>query len=115
MKAINTTPHNVVVIKADGETVTYKGGSPLIRVSATTQCIDNVGGIDIYEETLGDPIIDDPEDLLLHYRALIVSRVVADKLKGMSEFDAYELYVPGNLVRDNSGNIVGCKGLIKIR
>ena len=115
MEAINTTPHNVVVIKSNGETVTYAKSSCQIRVSATTSCIDNVNGIDIYEEQLGNPIIDDPEDLLLHYRALIVSRVVADKLKGMSEFDAYELYVPGNLVRNSEGQIVGCKGLIKIR
>ena len=115
MESINTTPHDIVVIKSNGETVTYAKSSCQIRVSATTQCIDTVNGIDIYEETLGDPIIDDPEDLLLHYRALIVSRVVADKLKGMSEFNAYELYVPGNLVRNSEGQIVGCKGLIKIR
>ena len=115
MEAINTTPHNIVAIKADGETLTYAKSSCQIRVSATTNCIGNVNGIDIFEETLGDAIIEDSEDLLLHYRALLVSRVAAEKLKGMSEFDSYELYVPGNLVRDDKGNIVGCKGLIKIR
>ena len=115
MEYLNTTPHNIVVIKADGETMTIAKSSCQIRVSAQTQCINTIDGIDIYEEVLGDAIIEDSEDLLLHYRAIIVSRVAAEKLKGMSEFDSYELYVPGNLVRDNGGNIVGCKGLIKIR
>ena len=115
MEYLNTTPHNIVVIKADGETMTIAKSSCQIRVSAQTQCIDTVDGIDIFEEQLGSPIVEDSENLLAANKSLLVSRVAADKLKGMSEFNSYELYVPGNLVRDNGGNIVGCKGLIKIR
>ena len=115
MEYINTTPHNVVVIKSNGETVTIAKSSCQIRVSAQTQCIDTINGIDIYEEQLGSPIVEDSENLLSSNKSLLVSRVAADKLKGMSEFDSYELYVPGNLVRNSEGQIVGCKGLIKIR
>lgn len=98
---INLTPHNVTIIKEDGNNVTVPSQG-VARVSCTTtQVALSVEGIPLVKQTMGEVegIPDQRKDI--YY---IVSRMVAAALP-----ERMDLVVPADLVRDDKGIIIGCK------
>lgn len=114
MKILNTTPHDIIVVRTSGDKVTLPKSEVSVRVNATTEKIRTEDGIEIYKERLEDPVLTGPSNLMNGVDALLVSRVAAEKMRDIPDYRKYKLYIPGKLIRDEAGVIIGCEGLIEV-
>ena len=106
MKLKNFTPHNVVIV-INEETKIVIPSDGIARVTETktvTPSIDVDGVIiETFKSSFGEvENLPPQEDGVM----VIVSAMAASAAK-----DRNDLLVPGELVRDNDGNIIGCKSL----
>lgn len=113
-RLVNCTPHPFVLRDYTGnEVFTLEKSENPVRVS-TNQSVTgsiNVTGligdveVEIYETTFGDvENLPAPEEGTLY----IVSRIVAAACPGRDD-----LVIPNDLVRDENGNIIGCRSLAR--
>ena len=106
MKLKNFTPHNVVIVMNETTKIVIPSDG-IARVTETktaTPSIDVDGvAIETFKSSFGEvENLPPQEDGVM----VIVSAMAADAAK-----DRNDLLVPGELVRDNDGNIIGCKSL----
>lgn len=105
MTFINCTPHPINLVGQDGSVNTLPKGEVVPRLSQSNKIVDVVDGVSITETQFGDiQDMPEPKDGVLY----IVSRLVLSAAKGRND-----LVVPNELVRDDNGNIVGCKSLAR--
>ena len=105
MKLKNFTPHNVViVINATKIVIPSDGIARVTETKTVTPSIDVDGVIiETFKSSFGEvENLPPQEDGVM----VIVSAMAASAAK-----DRNDLLVPGELVRDNDGNIIGCKSL----
>lgn len=106
MKLKNLTPHNVVIV-IDEMTKIVIPSDGIARVTETkTVCPSIVvdgATVETFSSCFGEVENLPPQEEGV---MLIVSAMVAS-----AAMDREDLLVPGELVRDNGGNIVGCKSL----
>ena len=117
MKLKNFTPHNVVIINESTKIVIPSDGiarvtetktvAPSIDVVGNNVFLFNIPPIPVVIKTFTSAFgevenLPPQEDGVM----VIVSAMVASAAK-----DRNDLLVPGELVRDNDGNIIGCKSL----
>lgn len=105
----NLTPHEVKIFKLNGTTpdldVVIEASDLVARVSCEYIKVDKkVDGIDLYRPVFGE-ITGLPEYSKGTY--LLVSAMVREALPLRSD-----LISPGQLLRDDSGNVIGCLGLV---
>jgi hypothetical protein len=96
---VNLTPHDIVL-----PTGTIKPEIKAARCSEISRKIDVIDGIEIIHKDFGE-VIDLPEPVDGTY--YIVSMLVRSACP-----DRKDLLSPGDLIRDNSGQILGCKNLV---
>lgn len=105
MTVINKTPHAVHIVDSDGRIVkTYEKGDSQIRLTAkTVQDIPLADGTPTTRTEFGEP-----EGLPSFQEGIfyIVSQLVKNTLPNRTD-----LLVPAEVVRDEKGNIIGCKSL----
>jgi hypothetical protein len=103
MKFVNLTPHDITVLtpSTPGSTTFAKSGT-IARVSQVTAVVQVVDGINVSTATFG-PVVGLP--LVADATLYIVSAMVKSAATGRTD-----LVSPGELVRDDSGNVIGCKG-----
>lgn len=104
---VNLTPHPIDILDgSSGEPITSipQSGS-VARVGTERAIIGEVEGIDIYKTTFGE-VQDLPEPIEGTY--YIVSALVMSALP-----DRADLLSPGELVRDEDGRVIGCRGLTR--
>lgn len=102
MKIINLTPH--AIFDAQGNAWFSPSGT-VARVVATRQCVacdNNNPQIKFYSTSYGETENLPPYDA---GKTLIVSAMVR-----MANPDRWDLVSPGELVRNEHGEVVGCKG-----
>lgn len=105
MTVINMTPHAVTIVNQDGQIIkSYEKGEGLIRLAVKTVADAPLAdgtptSKTVYGEPQGLPEYQDGT----YY---IVSQLVKNALPERSD-----LLVPAEVVRDENGNIVGCKSL----
>ena len=106
MKLKNFTPHNVViVINESTKIVIPSDGIARVTEAKTVAPSIDVDGVivETFKSSFGEvENLPPQEDGVM----VIVSAMVASAAK-----DRNDLLVPGELVRDNDGNIIGCKSL----
>lgn len=102
---LNMTPHALNIIQSDGSTLTVAPSGFVPRCSSTEVVDGAIGLINITKQTLGE-VEGLPESLPGTF--YIVSRLVA------SAANRPDLLVPGPLVRDDQGRVIGCKGLSRL-
>ena len=105
MKLKNFTPHNVVIINESTKIVIPSDGIARVTETKTATPSIDVDGvvIETFVSAFGEvENLPPQEDGVM----VIVSAMVASAAK-----DRNDLLVPGELVRDNDGNIIGCKSL----
>ena len=103
MEIRNCTPCMLNIIKRDGEVLDLPPCGIVPRCSQSEECFLVINGVSITRQTFGE-VINLPKlekDVLL-----VVSRLVASACP-----DRSDLLVPGPLVRDGEGKVIGCKGL----
>ena len=106
MKLKNFTPHNVVIV-INEETKIVIPSDGIARVTETKAVAPSIDVDGVTVETFVSAF-GEVENLPPQEEGvmLIVSALVASAAKGRDD-----LLVPGELVRDDGGNIVGCKSL----
>ena len=101
---VNMTPHAINIVNENGIVVkVIEAIGNQIRLKATTEQIKELEGIKISTTVFGEP------EGLPEYKEgvyYIVSQLVKSALPNRSD-----LLVPAEMVRDDKGNIVGCKSL----
>jgi hypothetical protein len=107
MKFINLTPHDVTVVLADTDTETnrrrvYSKSGTIARVAQTISTVEIVDGIDISTVKFGQVTgLPDAVDNVRYIVSAIVKNASPNRI---------DLVSPGELVRDENGVIIGCKG-----
>jgi hypothetical protein len=104
IKIKNCTPHPVNIEGEDGKARTFPKSDAPARVSVKKEQVGSLLGISVSRETFGN-VIDLPEEQDGTF--LIVSRMVEAALP-----DRHELVVPGDLIRNEKGQIVGARGVV---
>jgi len=100
---INLTPHALHVKLKNDETLVIPADGRVARVSTTQKEIDELNNISIYETHFGEAVdLPEPAENTFY----IVSKITQDACPHRDD-----LLSPGNLIRDQEGNIVGCEGL----
>ena len=105
---INCTPHTVNIHRENGSVLTVEPSGEFARVATNIENIKVPGieGIKVGKTTFDTTKVDGlpaPEEGVIY----IVSLITLNALKGIRS----DLVAPGNLIRDEKGNIVGCDGL----
>jgi hypothetical protein len=102
MKIVNCTPHTPNIIAISGEVVTVQPSGTVARVKSSRVEIYQIDGIVIEMVAYGEvENLPEPADDTVY----IVSMLVAQRAK------REDIFSPGELVRDESGQPIGCKGL----
>ena len=98
---LNYTPHSINI---EGKEPMFSNGSA--RVNETAEIIDNLNGIDVISKTLGavEGLPNSVDNVFY-----VVSLIVAQALPLRKD-----LLIPGELLRDEKGAIVGCKNLCRM-
>ena len=103
-KVVNLTPHALNVIDDAGVVHTFAPSGAIARVATTRDSLPPVAGLPVSRATFGDVQgLPDPADDTI----FVVSGMVLAALKGARS----DVFAPGDLVRDDKGQPVGCKGL----
>ena len=106
VKLINATPHTLNIVQTDGTVLELKASGICPRCSSSELVDQAIGLIQVTRQTLGHVEgLPDDTDPATYY---IVSRLVA------SACGREDLLVPGPLVRDDQGRVIGCKGLSRL-
>lgn len=96
---VNLTPHPINIV--DGPTIPPSGEAA--RVTVTREQVDAIDGIPIYSSTYGEVEGLPAPAAGVRY---IVSGLVRSAVPNRAD-----VYSPGELVRDDAGRVVGCRGL----
>lgn len=99
----NFTPHDVSIIRGDIR-VTYEAEAKPIRVLEDLWELGEYNGVTISSKRLTNVDLPKFEEGVVNIVSLPVAQVV-------SSTDRVDFVTPGELIRDEEGNIVGCKDL----
>ena len=104
MKIKNLTPIVLNIINDYGATINIEPSGEVARCRQTEKFVGILpNAIPVTKQGFGEVEgLPAPEPNTI----LVVSRLVAERVK-----DRTDVYVPGPLVRDEEGRIVGCRGL----
>ena len=99
----NLTPHDLSIVLADGAIHRLPKSGNVARVATSRAAGPDVDGIPTSVTTFGDI-----EGLPAPWpdTVYVVSGMVAARCG-----DRADVFAPGELVRDDAGNVVGCRGL----
>jgi hypothetical protein len=102
MKIVNLTPHALNVVLADGSIRVIDKSGAIARVATTRVAGDDVDGIPTSATTFGavEGLPDAAKDTIYIVSALVASRCA----------HRADVFAPGELVRDDGGNVIGCRG-----
>jgi hypothetical protein len=114
MKLVNLTPHTVNIFNEDGDEVLAVPPSGLVARIETI--IEKVGtfrsGIPYFQtEVTGAPYLIDTEGNIRGFPAGSKGEIFIVSGLFRSYFDRPDLYQPGELLRDDDGQVIGCVGL----
>lgn len=108
MEFINLTPHDVRIMSEGKEEVFIPASGQCARCEVKEELCGYIDNIAIYHTSYGK-VQDLPEPKEGVY--YLVSTIVAKACKGQRD----DLLVPFDFIRDESGNIIGCKSLSKVQ
>ena len=103
MKFVNATPHTLNIVCVDGSIREIAPSGIVPRIAQVREISHVLDGIEISRVQMGALENLPDEDGETVY---VVSRMVLDAAS-----DRGDLLAPGELVRDSSGKVIGCKGL----
>ena len=118
MELINMTPHPISICNADGKTIREIPPSGWeLRLEAKTQPSGNIGGIPITKTVFGEPQSVQGKSFAGQVdpwadkdgKMFIVSQMVKSAFVGKADYN--RLLVPAEVLRDEKGQIIGCKSL----
>ena len=104
MEIVNLTPHAITVLIGD-KTVEFPSMG-IARAEQELVQTDSINGIPLFQITFGAPVdLPEPQEDS-YYVVSAITAQSAQKAGGITS----DLLLPAKLVRDESGQIVGCEG-----
>lgn len=104
---MNLTPHILNIIRADGSTMSVPPSGAVARVTEVRgEVAMTVDGVEIRRPSTWGQVVGLPDSQDGHI--FIVSAMVSEALGGSRS----DVMRPGELIRDASGQPIGCRGLI---
>ena len=100
---VDLTPHAIDIVVSDNDVVSIPPSGLICRRDEVITPLEPLDGIPLTKVSYGD-VYDIPKEI--KGIKLIVSRMIKDALP-----DRNDLLVPGMLVRDKEGRILGCGSL----
>ena len=107
MKFVNLTPHEINIYEGDKLIKTVPASGKVARREQIQKVLGEIDGVTVTEQFFGAVCDVPPKKEGIAY---IVSRIVAEAFKFRDD-----LYIPGPMVRDDGGRVIGCQGLSKTR
>lgn len=104
MNIINLTPHNLNIQAIDRTIKIYPPSGQIARIETKREIIDVVNGINVYRVIFGD-LTELPSSK--YNTIFIVSQLAKVAANAIGRYDVFS---PGELVRDELGRIIGCDG-----
>lgn len=104
MNIVNLTPHSINIYNTDKQLIrTIEPSGMIARINTVKETVGEIDGIPLFETRItSEPVgLPPAEDGTIY----IVSGIFR------SIFDRADLCQPGELLRDSSGNPIGCIGL----
>lgn len=102
-KVVNLTPHPLVLVLSDGNRAVAPSGT-VARCSSTNKPAGDFEGVPLTRVTFGAvENLPEPVEGTLYVVSALVRSAVPHRTDVAS---------PGDLVRDEAGNVIGCKGLV---
>lgn len=99
---VNLTPHDVTVIKGNGQSMTIPKSGDVARCSQTRKDVDQINDIMLSVTQFGDVEgLPEPRWGVWFIVSALVRAGVPHRKDVLS---------PGALVRDDAGNVIGCQG-----
>jgi hypothetical protein len=102
-KIINLTPHDIVIMGENGEKIILSKDGTVARVTVNRKATESVNGIPIFTESYGDVVGLPNESEGVYW---IVSALVRQAVPWRQD-----VLSPGELIRDEKGQPIGCKGV----
>lgn len=99
---INLTPHDVVVENPDGTRILFPRSGTAARASAEYEACGFEGGVQLYRRKFGSVDLPAPQQGVMYIVSLLVKDLVQRD----------DLVSPGELIRDENGQPVACRGLV---
>ena len=99
---VNLTPHALAVHLLDGSVMTVEPSGTVARCRQQDEQVGVLAGAPVFRTVFGE-VVDLPEEQ--KGTTYVVSRLVASACP-----DRHDLVVPGPLVRDDQGVVIGCRG-----
>jgi hypothetical protein len=105
MKIVNLTPHSLTLVGENGTLVVPPSGV-VVRLAVTRTALDSVT-VDGVSIPVSLPVLGDVTDMPAAEVGviLVVSALVAGAV------NRFDVYSPGELIRDSGGNVIGARGL----
>lgn len=106
IKIVNLTAHDISIVRPDGTTLIVKTNGSVARVATETEKIEPWAGLDIefFSQIEGEVTgLPEPGYRTLFLVSLAVRKAVPTR---------FDVVSPGELVRDEKGRPVGCRGLV---
>jgi len=101
---INTTPHNVNIVKDKKVVNTFLKSDNPLRLSTTSNQVGDLDGIPVMSVTFGDVELPAFQPDTYYIVSALIKNAFPDRT---------DLIVPFDLVRDDNGIIIGCKSFSK--
>lgn len=109
-KIINLTPHTINIINDDNDEIMSFESMGIARADSSETVVDNINGIDIVHMSYGEPIgLPEYTDDTFY----IVSMLTISAAKSIGR-TTDDLLTTADLVRNDKGQIVGCKKLSRV-
>lgn len=100
---VNLTPHALNIRNANGDIVDFPVTGTIARVAQTATVVNVINGINITKQVFGNVVdLPDPQPDTI----FIVARLVAAAAP-----DRKDLMIPGPMIRDDQGRVIGADGL----
>lgn len=103
---VNLTPHTITFVRDNGTSLAVGASGEVARVTTKSVVVDTIDGIPVTQTEYG-PIenLPDPQENTIY----LVSSLVAQRCP-----DRTDVLVPSDFIRDEGGNIIGCKALNRV-
>lgn len=105
MEIVNLTPHELKLSKADGDVLTIPASGNVARVAQDTSEVGMIAGLRVRKSSYG-AVEGLPEPVA--GKIYVVSALV------MNAAQRSDVFAPGTLLRDDTGNVIGADGLSTI-
>ena len=107
---INLTPHTINIMDSDGNEVSKFESMGIARADSFETIVSELNGIPVVEMSYGNPIgLPDPADDTAYIVSMLTIQAAIQVGRTTSD-----LYTTADLVRNDKGQIIGCRKLSRV-